>query len=84
LPTRPSSSPSCCCNDRQNPPIALRDTAAALPPDVGVPERSPKVVARGRPTEAPVGRTRGARCIGTMSARANSRSTRARAPSLPQ
>jgi Helix-turn-helix domain len=28
-PTQPSTSPSCCCNDRQNPPIRLRHTAGA-------------------------------------------------------
>jgi hypothetical protein len=28
-PTRPSGPPNCCCNDRQNPPIPLRDTVAA-------------------------------------------------------
>ena len=38
----------------------------------------------GRPTEAPLGRTRCVRCIGTTSARASSRSEGARAPSLSQ
>jgi hypothetical protein len=31
-PTPPTSSPSCSCNDRPNPPFPLRDTGSALAP----------------------------------------------------
>ncbi len=46
--------------------------------------RRPRDDCVGRPTEAPLGRTRCVRCIGTTSARASSRSEGARAPSLAQ
>jgi hypothetical protein len=48
------------------------------------PERSSAGCRSGRPAEAPLGRTRCIRCIGTTSARASSRSEGARAPSLSQ
>jgi hypothetical protein len=74
--------------EEQQPPFSRRRHRGAPVHEkwerLSGPDAGPRNTRDGRPTEAPAGRTRRIRCIGTTSARASSPTEGTRAPPLSQ